>query len=289
MVKKVLVCGAAGFLMSNFIRYILYRDQDREYKLINIDDLSVHDMKNVYINRSGDRAQFYLGNINDETFMDNVIKNEEPDVIINGINPKRSHNIVFDHKKILDGLISLSKYNIPMIQLGWPEEVDTHGIWNLIRNIVLRDLGGTYLAIPNCFGMRQKGLFAGHIQEIIEHNKSLVSPIHLPWVYAEDVGSLIWFLIENGIKGQVKMPPLDWHSLEGMTRMISLALEKSPQIRQSSTQLNSYMNSFWEPLVINYHHENGGIIADWEPTYKDIEEALSKTARWYNSNRWAIR
>lgn len=286
MTKKILVCGAAGFLMSNFVRYILYADQSKEYRLINIDDLSASTMKSVYINRNNERAQFYLGNVNDDSFMNNIIENEKPDIIINGIHPKRkSPNIIFDQKKVLDGLLSLAQHNIPIIQLGWPEEVDIYGLWNLIRQVVIRDLNGTYLAIPNCFGMRQRGGFANHIREIMEFNKSLVCEQPLPWVYAENVCSLIWFLIENGIKGQVKMPPLDWCNLERMTRIISSALNLSPQVIGSSSSISSYNNSFWEPMVVDYRYE-GSIISEWEPDYKNIEGTLAKTAQWYNANRW---
>jgi hypothetical protein len=135
--------------------------------------------------------------------------------------------------------------------------------------------------------MRQKGFFSNHIKEILEFNRSLICEQPLPWAYAENVSSLIWFLIENRVKGQVKMPPLDWCSLETMTRIISSALNVSPQIIRSSSEPGSYNNSFWEPLVINYEYESCAV-SDWEPDFKNIEETVSKIARWYNANRWAI-
>lgn len=287
MSKKILVCGAAGFLMSNFIRYVLYRTKD--YKFVGIDNLSANDMKNVYTHRHSEYTKFCLGNINDKKFMDHIIQIEKPDIIVNGASPKRNHmNVVFDHKKVLDGLISLSRYDIPIIQPGWPDEVDSHGVWNLIRNIVIRESGGTYLAVPNCFGMRQKGCFSNQIKEILSFNQSLVCSTPLPWVYAEDVSSLLWFLIENRVKGQVKMPPLKWCSLESMTRIIASALKADPHVKQSATaEVDSYNNSFWEPIVVNYScGENP--IPGWQQDSNDIEDVVAKTAKWYSANRWAL-
>jgi len=281
MTKKILVCGAAGFLMSNLVRYTLYKTKD--FKFVCVDNLSASEMKNVYVHRY---AKFYLGDINDDAFMGNIIKIEKPDIIVNGANPKQTYPAVFGHKKVLDGLISLSQYNIPIIQLGWPDEVDPYGVWNLIRNIVIRDVKGTYLVIPNCFGMRQRRLFSSHIRGIIEAGKAYVRDEKWPWVYAEDVASLIWFLIENRVKGQVIMPPLDWCSLEAMTRMVISALETNPVVSKLHDEIESYGSGNWEPIVTDYKCESS--IAGWKPDCEDIEELVAKTARWYNANRWAL-
>ena len=78
---KVLVLGSAGFLMSNFMRYVSYRSKDFEF--VSVDKLtSPENIRFVYRNRN---HQFYIGDTSDKYFMDRVIYVEKPDIIVNGI------------------------------------------------------------------------------------------------------------------------------------------------------------------------------------------------------------
>lgn len=86
--KKILVTGSCGFIFSNFMRKMMsvpkpVIGEDRvAYSFASIDKvLASYNLNNVRPNR--DHA-FYMGDIADEKFIDNVFHLEKPDIIIHG-------------------------------------------------------------------------------------------------------------------------------------------------------------------------------------------------------------
>lgn len=78
--KTVLVTGTAGFIFSNFIRKVF--DERLNYRFVSVDKaITSYNLKNIYkhINHN-----FYMGDIADEKFMNNVFELEKPDIIIHG-------------------------------------------------------------------------------------------------------------------------------------------------------------------------------------------------------------
>src|SRR5580658_6595160 len=84
--KTVLVTGGAGFIGSNYCRYVLQNYPD--YRVVVLDALTyagnlstIADMQNDA--DSAHRFRFYPGKIQDETVVHGVIKAESIDYIIN--------------------------------------------------------------------------------------------------------------------------------------------------------------------------------------------------------------
>ena len=69
---KVLVTGIAGLLGANFSRYLL----SKGYEVCGIDDLS-----GGYRSSVPSDANFYQGNLSDQTFVNNVFSEERPDYV----------------------------------------------------------------------------------------------------------------------------------------------------------------------------------------------------------------
>lgn len=78
--KTVLVTGTAGFIFSNFIRKVF--DERLNYKFVSVDKvIAPYSLKGIY--KHTDHT-FYMGDIADELFMNNVFSLERPDIIIHG-------------------------------------------------------------------------------------------------------------------------------------------------------------------------------------------------------------
>ena len=80
--KNILVCGGAGFIGSNFIRYMMQKHPD--YKIVNYDKLTyagnIDNLKDI---ESLPNYKFIQGDIVDALKIEETIKNEGVDSIIN--------------------------------------------------------------------------------------------------------------------------------------------------------------------------------------------------------------
>lgn len=78
--KTILVTGVLGFIFSNFIKKVI--DEYPEYRFIGVDKaVRFYNLKNQY---SHPNYKFYLGDIADPHFINNVFTIEKPDIVING-------------------------------------------------------------------------------------------------------------------------------------------------------------------------------------------------------------
>lgn len=84
--KNFLITGGSGFIGSNFIRLLLSDEQSsfNVRKVINIDKLTyAGDINNNidYVNNS--KYELVVGDICDETLVNNTLKNEQIDIVVN--------------------------------------------------------------------------------------------------------------------------------------------------------------------------------------------------------------
>jgi dTDP-D-glucose 4,6-dehydratase len=272
--KKLLVCGSAGFLMSNFIRYMLYHSKD--YDFVSIDNLAnMSDYKRLYIHKD---HKFYLGDITDKYLMDRILFIEKPDMIVNGIGYGKIESEQSKDVKAINVAHSLSHYDIPIIQLIHNLAIDNLGAGLVISNLICWKKYNTTILLPDCFGFRQKpdSGMAFLINEIMAGRPITPSNTETSWVYAEDVASFIWFIIENNIAGNIKMPSLGKISIDNLVTTLTKILKTSDNLDEIS------QNEI--PKVLGLP-EN---IKDWLPDSVNLLESIKKTARWFNSNRWAL-
>lgn len=275
--KKILVCGSAGFLMSNFMRYLLYMTKD--FEIVSVDKLqNLKNYKNLYIHN---HHRFYIGDITDEYFMDRLLYIENPDLIINGCFYSKEQANGFD--KIISGTSNLLRARAPLIQICGCSDpsYDTYGFWNFISKCVVED-GETCIEIPNIFGYRQKLSPYFSVpwihHELLEHKQVFVGDEIIPWVCAEDVASFIWYVMEKDIKGHLKIPESGNLSEKNIAEHIKnmYGLSNAEVVVKSSE---------FDHLITKYEAKN---IEGWKPDSPNIYVSLEKTVKWFDVNRWAF-
>ena len=78
--KKVLVTGSCGFIFSNFMRKV--HEDDVNYQFVSVDKLiASYNHRNIYRHPG---HSFYVGDVADPMFMDNLFRIERPDYVIHG-------------------------------------------------------------------------------------------------------------------------------------------------------------------------------------------------------------
>lgn len=259
MKKKILICGSTDFLMANFIRYVLYRDQENQYKFISFDDLDdLNDYRRVYIHK---KHKFYIGNAYDKNFLKKIQYVESPDIIINNFK-----KIGINEVKLIDNITSIFK-NCLIMQIIQKKEITNDCLYLNFVSSAIKKHNSLELHIPNCFGMRDKNSFIIKLLNNLLNNENVIydSDKIEPWVYAEDVASRLWFLIENSQKeNKINMPALGYASKNDLIKIANGELLQNK----------------------NFHQEysNDG----WCPDSNNFLEAFIKTINWYRINKWAL-
>lgn len=79
---KLLITGGAGFIGSNFIRYILKKYP--QYQIVNVDLLTyAGNLSNLKEISSNQNYKFIKGDISNEIFIDKLFKKEKFDYVLN--------------------------------------------------------------------------------------------------------------------------------------------------------------------------------------------------------------
>ena len=80
--KNILVTGGAGFIGSNFVRYMLNKHKD--YKIVNLDLLTyAGNIKSLDDIKGNPNYLFVKGDIADNKLVDKIVSYNKIDVIIN--------------------------------------------------------------------------------------------------------------------------------------------------------------------------------------------------------------
>lgn len=257
--------------MSNFIRYVLYRQNN--FHIVSVDNLIFNNKKSIYTHK---KHKFYLGDITNKDFMYKIIDLEKPDYAIIGINSKNKYDFIIDSisiTKLLDG------ENIPFIQLCSPQASEILKVFN--ENI---------LKLPNIFGFRQNihnGLLSKLIYNIKQHGQANIRDANLPWAYVEDVASLIWFIIENRISSEIGMPVLGHMNEKSICDIIieEFDLDFKIMYEKYDDNLDFPYVSFSNPIVSYRDYTVKG----WKPDSMSLEEQMRKTIKWYYVNKnWVL-
>lgn len=252
--KKILICGSAGFLMANTIRYMLYRSKDFDF--VSIDKLnSKNSYKNIYLNK---KHNFHIGDAANIDFMEKVINIENPDVVILATNSINESYISKINDIVLPTSVICTIFKKHIIRIVPDIEIQNDkALWNFVESIVLKN-EGTVVRLPTCFGKRGNGLFEKNIENIIKKNDPILDSVEKRYVYSDDVSSFLWFIIENNIKNKtVNMPALGKASLY--------------DIFNTSKEIGGFEESTLE---------------GWIPDSISMRDSVQKTIKWYSMNNW---
>lgn len=271
--KKILLLGS-GFLSSNFVRYILYFS--REFKITTISKFSDYkNYKHVYQHKN---HKIHIGDVFDKEFVKKIIKIEEPEVIIDfTANSNKIYGNALGKGYLFSDLslklhnINYYGQNVHYIMLAPASEKAFDVCYDFNHG------NTTFIRLPNVFGRREKCKNAALMPMIKtpEHFLKLGDQ-KIPWVYAEDVASYIWYLIENKIYGMVNMPILGKISYFEIGNLIKDIFDLSHTIKIEKDFKKLYLCSSYKSIQSN-----------WKSDHVDLKSILNKTIIWYKSNKWS--
>lgn len=236
--KTLLVTGVCGFIFSNFIRkaYI----EKWPYRIVGVDKVvQPHNLKNINLDLN---PCFYMGDIADKHFMENVFRIQEPDYVINGaaesfVDHSIASAIPFVHSNILGTqvMVDLSvKYGVEkFIQIStdevygqlkskedspWTEEMciaprnpysATKGAAELLVKAAIEThkLPAMITRCSNNYGGRQpvRNLIPVIIDSLMNDREI---PIHgsgenlREWIFVEDHNAAVMTVLEKGTLGE---------------------------------------------------------------------------------------
>jgi len=284
VMRKILVCGSAGFLMSNMMRYMLYRTKD--YEFASIDPLrNKEDQRNIYMHK---RHSFHVGDVGNPELLDRVVRIENPDIVVIGTgtpqpiysNGAAVEDIVLPTASVCD----LSKiYGFRVVRLVPDVDITDMGsrsLWNHVETMVF-DVRGTVLRMPVCFGRRGRGLFEQALCTILSGHACSGWKLDTRkrwYAYAEDVASMLWFIMENPTVRIPGPPPIP-----NIVRMPALGCANTADMIAMAHPVLGW----GQPFTYNiYMGKEEPILPGWMPDSKDLIDAVLKTAKWYTMNKW---
>lgn len=312
--KKILVTGGAGFIGSNFIRYMLKKHRD--YKVLNLDKLTyAGNLDNLKDIEDNPNYRFIHGDICDVNLVNDIVKSNV-DIIINFAAETHVDRSIEDPSEFMrtdfQGVYVLleaaRKYNISkFIQISTDEVYGTayEGFFKEEDNLKPRNpysvgkLAGERLAysyfathnVPvvitrasNNFGQYQ---YPEKFIPLFVTNALEGKPLPLygdgsqirDWIYVIDHCKAIEMLLEKGEVGEVYNIATGniITNIEIAKRIVNI-LGISKSMIKSVTDRPGHDIRY--ALDFNKIQKLG-----WEPS-GDFEDNFKKTVMWYVGNRW---
>lgn len=314
--KRILVTGSCGFIFSNFMRKVAR--EKSPYTFISVDKvLAEYNQYNVALNRA--EHTFYMGDIADEVFMNNVFMLERPDIVIHTAAESfvddsiRSagpfiHSNVVGTQVLVDMAIKHSVERFVYVstdevygQLGVNDPAWTEGSPISPRNpysaskaageLLVRAAGEThqlpYLITRCCnnYGPSQppRNLVPKVISSLMRGKKI---PIHgngqnmREWIYADDHCAAVELLVE---KGTLKEAYNIGTGVElknlEMVEKIAAILGKKPDIEFIRDRPGHDLRYLLDFTKISK--------LGWKPQHS-FDEGLKKCVQWYVENDWFL-
>lgn len=313
---KILVTGSCGFIGSNLIRHTYHSKLN--HQIVSIDKLIYsHTKHNIYLNKS---HQFYLGDICDAHFLNNIFEIERPDVVLHLAaeshvdhsissaspfvmsNVLGTQNIVDQCVKNKIKLLYVSTDEIygqlktendsPWLEDSLPAPRNPYSASKLSGELLVKaahETHGLQYIITRCcnnMGPRQsaRNFIPKVIKNILNNEKVPIygqgSEIRT-WISVFDHASAILFLIENDIKNDIFNVGTNWEiSNLELFYQISKLLNKGSNLLEFVE--NRKGHDFRYALSSKKLRELG-----WEPKYT-FKSALEKTVEWYTNNQWFL-
>ncbi len=313
---KILVTGGAGFIGSNFVRYVLAKH--KEVTVLNLDKLTYAGNPDNLKGLGGDpRHRFIKGDIEDENLVGEILRGEKPDVVINFAAETHVDRSILDPKSFLKTnvlgvenlLQQVRKFKIPrMVQVSTDEVYGSiadgeftekspfepnspYSASKAAGDLLCHAFFKTY-QVPvivthacNCYGPYQypEKLMPLFITNLIEGKKV---PLYgdgqqvREWIYTEDFCSAVDVVAAKGRPGEAyNIGTGHRESNLETTKKILAALGKD--------------ESFIQPVAERPGHDRRYAVNSdklrtelgWQPSHK-FDDALRQTVEWYRDNEW---
>ena len=267
---KVMIIGAAGFIGSTAAAHMI---QNTDFSIVSLDDLSgTPDVFNLEpVLASKNRHTFQVADVFDRRIMNAIIKLEKPDVILFVADSKIAGRGGKDAFAALLETVYEGNNKIGKIVCVVPDNeiLDCGNHKNVI-----------FIKTCQLFGHRQSpdSIVPTTIFRLL-HN---TGPVPVPrnniqeWLYIGDFLTALVLLIKNGEPKTYYVSAGFLATEAEVINKISVAMGATPALDENCSEMK---NIFYSKDIFEL---------GWIPT-RAIDEALSHTARWYQTNEWAFR
>ena len=316
--RNILVTGGAGFIGSNFVRYMLNKYQD--YKIVNLDLLTyAGNIKSLDDIKDNPNYLFVKGDIADNKLVDKIVSENKIDVIINfaaesHVDRSITNPDIFVKTNVLgtQNLLEVAKkYKIEkFFQISTDEVYGSLGKTGFFTEKTPLSPNSPYSASKASADLL---VMAYHHTFGLNVNITRCSNNYGPYQFPE---KLIPLFITNALAN--KQVPLygdglnirDWLFVEDHCSAIDTVLHKGKNgeiynVGGNNEKTNKYITD----TILNYLGKDASLIKyvsdrlghdrryaidatkikedlGWQPQYK-FEQAIEKTIEWYlNNKQW---
>lgn len=310
--KKILVTGSCGFIFSNFMRH--YADDTSKYQFVSVDKIiAPYNLSNIY---NTPNHKFYMGDIADEQFMNNVFLLEKPDLIIHGaaesfVDDSIASAKPFIHSNVVGTqvMVDLSlKYNVDKFVYISTDEVygqlkvgDTSWTENNPINprnpysaskaageLIVKAAGETHgltyniTRCSNNYGPRQppRNLIPKVITCLL-YNKAI--PIHgsgkqyREWLYVKDHCQAVMKVLENGKNNEI------YNIGSGLELSNLEVVSKISEIMNISPKIDFIKDRPGHDFRYSVNCDKIKELG-WKPMFNNFEAVMKTTINWYKDN-----
>ena len=314
--KNILVTGGAGFIGSNFVRYMLNKYQD--YKIVNLDLLTyAGNIKSLDDIKDNSNYLFVKGDIADNKLVDKIVSDNKIDVIINfaaesHVDRSITNPDIFVRTNVLgtQNLLEVAKkYKIEkFFQISTDEVYGSLGKTGFFTEKTPLSPNSPYSASKASADLL---VMAYHHTFGLNVNITRCSNNYGPYQFPE---KLIPLFITNALDN--KQVPLygdglnirDWLFVEDHCSAIDTVLHKGKNgevynVGGNNEKTNKYITD----TILKYLGKDSSLIKyvtdrlghdrryaidatkikeelGWQPKYK-FEQAIEKTIEWYLNNK----
>lgn len=310
MKKKILVTGSAGFLGSNFIRYIL--KESKEYEVASVDVVKRASLLHTIY--SNNNHTFYMGDVCDSHFINNVFEAEKPDIVVHFAFNKTGY--VHQNVKSLEivsycasrhnvkDFVYISDYSVygdvnsPAKESDKLDPFGNDALAHVSNENILKSVkavnGLDYKVLRLCdvVGPRDDFGLIPSIMKSLSNKNYLSVPFDgdaaRDYIHVQDACSAIKFLIENGQKNEIYNVSLNWElSYIELTHEVINIVKEISDLDTDGFLMNL---NFYNLMCRKRYSSDASKLKDlgWKNSWK-FKDSLVKTIAWYDKNKWFLK
>ena len=311
---NILVTGGAGFIGSNFIRYIL---KNTDHDIVNIDKLTyAGNLENLKDIKNNERYKFYQGDICNKNLINKLVSNEV-DIIVNfaaesHVDKSIDNPNIFFKTNVLGTQVLLDaavKNNIKkFIQISTDEvygpgdgklyhteeealsPTNPYAASKASSDLIVKSYHKTYgLPINICRSTNNYGYYQYPEKIIPLFVTNLLEGRKVPlygngeqirdWLYVKDHCKAIQLVLEDGKEGEIYNISSDnkYSNIELTKLILDYLNEPYSKIEYVEDRVAHDHGYYIDAAKIKDHF-------NWEAEYS-FKEGLKKTINWYKQNK----